>query len=130
INLVNAQDSSLPRNTQLQLQRRDRIHQEEHLTLIDGKLYKMLNGVRTQVENQVQLRNGGVINPDGSYLLKNGSQLQLHNGECLDMEGNLYLNQRNFGKGQKMSQRQIRHNENMNIQRNRMNQNQRPRIKN
>jgi hypothetical protein len=123
ITLVNAQDTIARPKNQVQLQRRDRIHQEEHLMLLDGKLYKMQNGIRTQVSTQVQLRNGGVINPDGSYQLKNARQMQLHNGECLDMDGNIYLNQRMFGKGKMMNQGQMRKNQNMNNQRNQMNQN-------
>jgi hypothetical protein len=124
--MVNAQDTSLPSKNPPQLQRRDRIHQDEHLTLIDGKLYKMQNGVRTQVLNQVQLRNGGLINTDGSYQLKDAKRMQLQNGECMDLDGNRYQNQRMFDKGQRMTQREMRQNKNMHNQRNPVNQNQRP----
>jgi hypothetical protein len=77
---------------------------KEHLMLLNGKLYKMQYGVRTQVGNQFQLRNGGIANPDGSYQLKNAALMQLHNGECLDLNGNLYQNQNMFGRRQMMGQ--------------------------
>jgi hypothetical protein len=125
--MVNGQDTlRKPYQANAQFPRRDRIHQEEHLMLIDGKLYKMQSGVRTQVESQVQLRKGGVINPDGSYQLKNAERLQLHNGECLDLDGNRYQNQRMFGKRQMMTQRQMMQNKNWNNQGSPMNQNRRP----
>jgi hypothetical protein len=72
------------------------------------------------------LRKGGVINPDGSYQLKNAERLQLHNGEYLDLDGNRYQNQRMFGKRQMMTQRQMMQNKNWNNQGSPMNQNRRP----
>jgi hypothetical protein len=126
IAMVNAQDTIVQQNQRpTQLQRRDRIHQEEHLMLLNGKLYKMQYGVRTQVENQVQLRNGGIANPDGSYQLKNSVLMQLHNGECLDLNGNLYQNQNMFGRRQMIGQPKMMQNKNWKNQGN-LNQNKRP----
>ena len=105
---LNAQDT-IPKNVQTkkQTQKRDRIHQEEHLMFIDGNLYRLQNGVRTQVTMKVKLRNGGVVNPDGSYQLKSKEQFQLHDGECLDLDGNLYQNQGMFNQRHRMTQQQI-----------------------
>src|SRR5665647_614905 len=101
-----AQDQAQDRD-QTKIQQRDRIHQEDHLRLLDGKLYQYKQGVQSEVKEQVRLNNGMVINPDGSYQLKNQDRLQLRNGECLDMEGNRYLNQNNFNKRRMMTNKQI-----------------------
>lgn len=114
---ANAQDTLRQRDlSKTQLQKRDRIHQEEHLMLMDGKLYRMQNGVRSQVQSQVQLRNDGTINPDGSYQLKDMERMQLRNGECLDLDGNRYHNQKMFNQRHMMKQREMMQNNNLNKQ--------------
>ena len=105
---ANAQDTTPQRDqTKSQTQKRDRIHQEEHLMYMDGKLYRWQNGERVQVQSQVQLRNGGVANPDGTYQLQNQERMQLRNGECLDMDGNRYKSQKRFNKHRMMTHQQI-----------------------
>lgn len=99
------------------LQKRDRIHQEEHLLYQDGKLYQYRNGERTQLQKQVQLKNGTVCNPDGTCQLKDKTQLRLRNGECLDMTGNRYLNQNKFNNNKTMRQNQINRIQNSNMNR-------------
>ena len=85
---------------------------------MDGKLYQFQNGVRSQVQSQMKLRNGGTVNPDGSYQLKNQERMQLHNGECLDLDGNRYQNQNMFNQRQMMNQQQMQQHKNMNQQKN------------
>ena len=122
--VTNAQDTIRQRDqTKTKIQKRDRIHQEEHLQFMDGKLYRYQNGVRSQVQSQVQLKNGGSINPDGSYQLKNQERMQLRNGECLDMEGNRYQNQKMFNQRHMMMQKGMQQNRNMNMQKKQINQN-------
>jgi hypothetical protein len=60
-----------------------------------------------QMQHDMTLKNGTVIKPDGSYQLKNGKQLSLRNGQCMDMNGRKYRSeamlqrktQMNHGKG-------------------------------
>ncbi|MBK8088499.1 MAG: hypothetical protein IPK31_11405 [Chitinophagaceae bacterium] len=101
------------------LQKRDRIHQEDHLMLKDGKLYQVKQGVQSQVQAQVTLQNGTVCNPDGTYQLKDRNQLRLRDGECLDMEGNRYMNQNRFNNRKTMSQGQIQRSQNRTMNRTR-----------
>ncbi|MFT3846756.1 MAG: hypothetical protein QM725_16975 [Lacibacter sp.] len=89
------------------IQKKDRIHQEDHLQLQDGKMYQVKEGVRTQLQSQFTLKNGTVCNPDGTCMLQNKKQIQLRNGECLDLEGNRYMNQNKFNKGKMMTERQM-----------------------
>lgn len=86
------------------IQKRDRIHQEDHLFFQDGKMYRVQQGVRTPIQEQVRLQNGGVVNPNGTYQLKDQQRQQLRNGECLDMSGNRYLNQNRFNQRRVMPQ--------------------------
>ncbi|WP_026898189.1 DUF6799 domain-containing protein [Daejeonella oryzae] len=88
-------------------QKQDRIHTEDHLRLQDGQLYLYKNGVQSQVREKIQLKNGGTVNPDGSYMLQNQERFQLRNGECMDMNGNRYLNQNKFNKGIMMKNKNI-----------------------
>lgn len=80
------------------IQKRDRIHREDHLLYQNGQLYQIRNGERTQLQKQVQLKNGAVCNPDGTCQLKDKTQIRLRNGECVDMAGNHYLNQNKFNQ--------------------------------
>lgn len=99
------------------IQKRDRIHQEDHLMFQDGKLYQYRNGERTQLQKQVQLKNGTVCNPDGTCQLKDQTKLRMRNGECLDMSGNRYMNQNKFNKNKMMRQSQMNRMQNNNMSR-------------
>lgn len=100
--VVNAQDQDKD-----QIRKQDRIHQEDHLMLKDGSCLLVKQGVPTKIQTQLKLNNGIVVNPDGSYQLQNQQKYQLRDGECLDMNGNRYLNQNRFNNRQMMTIRQI-----------------------
>lgn len=100
---------------QLQQRDRDRIHQEDHLLFKDGKLYQVQKGVMTELKTQFKLRNGGVVNPNGSYQLANQERYQLRNGQCLDQEGNRYLNQNRFNQRKMMTQKELERERNKNM---------------
>lgn len=100
--VVLAQDQDRDR-----IKKQDRIHQEDHLRLLDGKLYLYKQGIQSEVKEQMRLNNGTVVNTDGSYQLQNQERYQLRNGECLDMTGNRYLNQNRFNKRTMMTNKQI-----------------------
>ncbi|HJS56396.1 MAG TPA: DUF6799 domain-containing protein [Chitinophagaceae bacterium] len=89
------------------IQQQDRIHQEDHLRLQDGSCLSVKDGVPTKLQKQLKLNNGTVVNPDGSYQLQNQERYQLRDGECLDMNGNRYLNQKKFNKRAMMSNKKI-----------------------
>lgn len=99
---LSAQDQDRDRTRQ-----RDRIHQEDHLRLLDGKLYLWKEGKAVQLMEQYKLKNGTIVNTDGSYQLQNQKRYQLRSGECLDMDGNRYLNQNRFNNRKMMSNKQI-----------------------
>lgn len=112
---VQAQDTSLKRDQiRSGIQKRDRIHQEEHLLFQDGKLYQMRKGVRNEVKSQIKLKNGTVVNPDGSYALENQERLRMSNGECMDMSGRVYKNQNMFNQRRMMNHAEMQRHRDMN----------------
>ncbi|MCB0473486.1 MAG: hypothetical protein KDC56_10550, partial [Flavobacteriaceae bacterium] len=62
------------------------------LILIDGEMYKVLNHNQLDVNNQMSLKNGTVVNPDGTYHTMDPKRLRLLDGECLDMNGEIFRN--------------------------------------
>ena len=65
-----------------------------------------------------------MVNPNGSYQLKNGKQKQLRNGECFDMEGLKYRSQdklmQRIEKRNAMNQRQNKNQNKLNRPNNQM----------
>lgn len=90
------------RKEEMKEQKKDRVHTEEHLLFMDGKLYQVRQGERTMLNSEMKLKNGTVVKPDGSYELMNKQRHQLKNGEILDMEGHHYMNQAMFNKRERM----------------------------
>ncbi len=90
-----------------QVQKQDRIHQEDHFRFYDGKLYQYKEGVQSQVMEQVRLKNETLINPDGSYQLQNQERFHLRQGECLDMDGLRYRTHNQFNKRRNIPNKQI-----------------------
>lgn len=113
---VYAQDQLQKRD---KTQKQDRIHQQDHLQFENGTLYQVKEGVRTQLQTQLRLKDGTLCNPDGTCTLQNQTQLRLRNGECLDMEGNRYMNQNKFNKGKMMNERQTQKLQNKSMKQNR-----------
>lgn len=94
-------------SAQDQTRKQDRIHQEDHLMLRDGSCYLVKQGEQVKLKTQLKLDNGTLVNPDGSYQLKNQKKYQMRNGECMDMKGNRYLNQNKFNKRMMMTNQEI-----------------------
>ena len=72
------------------------VEKNEHMVMKDGKLLHNMDGKEMQMQNDMTLKNATTIKPDGSYQLKNGKQLHLRNGECMDMNGRKYSSERMF----------------------------------
>ena len=66
---------------------------KEHVVMKDGKMVHNMDGKEMQMQNDMQLKNGTTIHPDGTYQLKNGKQLRLRDGQCMDMNGRKYNSQ-------------------------------------
>ena len=49
--------------------------------------------VQNRLQQQLNLADGSVVNPDGTYQNQDRKQLRLQDGECLNMDGQLHQNQ-------------------------------------
>ena len=65
----------------------------EFLIMKNGKVCHSVNGKQIEMQNQMTMKNGTVVNPDGSFKYNDGKQVKLHNGECMDMNGKTYHSQ-------------------------------------
>ena len=61
-----------------------------HIMNIDGQLYQIKNQAQNKLKQQYKLNNRVVVNPDGSYTNRDGKQMHLRDGECLDMDGQMF----------------------------------------
>ena len=66
----------------------------------NGKVLLIMDetGMGIKMENDMTLKNGTIIKPDGSYQLQSGIQLQLQNGQVMDANGAAYKSERKFLK--------------------------------
>lgn len=81
---------------QHQMQNRYMALAEPHFNFRNGNVYQNQNQVHMQLNERWILRNGTIINPDGTYQLQNGDKQKMRNGEFMDWEGNRYENREIF----------------------------------
>jgi hypothetical protein len=76
------------------------IEDKGYLLMENGKVLLIMDetGMGIKMENNMTLKNGAIIKPDGSYQLKSGMQLQLQNGQVVDANGAAYKSERKFLK--------------------------------
>ena len=78
-----------------QEQDRDRIQDQDrtNLTMVNGEMLQLRDRAEVRVRERVTLNDGTVVSPNGNYTTKDGKQLKLKNGECLDGDGIKYRNE-------------------------------------
>ena len=74
---------------------RDRIQDQDrtNLTMINGEMLQLRDRAEVRVKERVTLKDGTIVSPNGNYTTKDGKQLKLKNGECLDNDGVKYRNE-------------------------------------
>jgi len=82
-----------------------------HYMLLDGAMYRIENQYQNRLRSQINLAEGGFVNPDGTYQLKDQKQLKLQDGECLSLDGQKFKNLRQHRK--MMVQKNIQANKKM-----------------
>ncbi|MDO9275160.1 MAG: hypothetical protein Q7T92_06395 [Lutibacter sp.] len=99
-------------DTQIQERTRNRYH----IMNIDGQLYQIRNQSQNQLKKPYKLSNRVVVNPDGTYTNRNGQQVHLRDGECLNLDGQMFkntymhrkmVNQKNMNANKTMTQKKI-----------------------
>ena len=73
----------------------DRIQDQDrtNLTMVNGEMLQLRDRAQVRLKERITLNDGTVITPKGLYTTKNGKQLKLRNGECLDNDGIKYRNE-------------------------------------
>lgn len=89
----------------LQGQDKERIELQDHLLYDDATLYQIRDEDHIILRNRIILNDGTVVNRDGSYQTRTGEPLRLMNGQCMDMDGNLYRSRQQF---RRQAARQLR----------------------
>lgn len=84
---VKRENKGLP-NAQIQ----ERTQNRYHIINIDGQLYQIRNQSQNQLKKPYKLSNRVVVNPDGTYNNRDGQQVHLRDGECLNMNGQMFKN--------------------------------------
>lgn len=76
------------------------IEDRGYLLMENGKVLLIMDetGMGIKMENDMTLKNGTIIKPDGSYQLQSGIQLQLQNGQVMDANGAAFKSERKFLK--------------------------------
>lgn len=69
---------------------------QEHFVYQDGVLFHILNQERQRVREQVRLRDGTTVDPDGTVRTRTREQSRLRNGECFGTDGNRFSSQQQF----------------------------------
>ena len=62
------------------------------LMLIDGDMFKILNHSQNPLQQTMKLKNGTVVNPNGICQTADQKQFSLLDGECLNMDGEIFHN--------------------------------------
>jgi len=60
------------------------------LVSVDGDIFQIINISQKQIREKVVLKNGTVVSPNGNYRTPNGRVSLLIDGECLNMEGEMF----------------------------------------
>lgn len=73
----------------------DRIQDQDrtNLMMVNGQMIEVRNRAHVRLNEPLTLNDGTVITPKGTYTTKDGKQLRLRNGECLDSDGVKYRNE-------------------------------------
>lgn len=62
------------------------------LMLIDGEMFKIMNHSQNRLQEKINLGNGTVVNPNGTCRTPDHIQFSLLDGECLNMDGEIFHN--------------------------------------
>ncbi len=81
---------------QERLRSRNQANLQEHLIYQNGQMFRVKNQVKTPEAGPVKFKNGATVDPAGYYQIRKGDRIRLHDGECLDMDGNRFHNQEQF----------------------------------
>lgn len=66
---------------------------QDYCIMQDGKVMQYTKGMPTTIADAVTLKDGSVVQPDGSYVCSKNKKFQLKEGELLGMSGKKYASE-------------------------------------
>ncbi len=66
---------------------------QDYCIMQDGAVVKYTKGMPATITDAVTLKDGSVVQPDGSYVCSKNKNFQLKEGECLGMSGKKYASE-------------------------------------
>ena len=90
-----------------ELQTQKRLNLQDRLIIKNGEVFIIQNQIQDILLNQIKLKNGTIVYPDGFMQRKNRERIQLKDGECLGMNGRKYKNERAFVNHVRSKERQM-----------------------
>lgn len=70
----------------------------DYCILLNDKVYHYQKDGVTMLTEDLTLKNGTIVQPDGKLKLKNGKSAKLEDGECIGMSGKRYKDQLTLNK--------------------------------
>lgn len=77
---------------------RERNQNRVYYTMVDGEMFLVRNQSQRRLEESLDLGNGVVVNPDGSFQTRDQKRLRLHDGQCLNEDGQMFSNMYQYRK--------------------------------
>jgi hypothetical protein len=70
-----------------------RVQDQDRLMLVDGDVLQIIDRDQIRLKDKTTLKDGTIINANGSYITRDRDRLRLKDGECLDSDGIKYRNE-------------------------------------
>ena len=87
---VFAQENKLQRSKiHNEKQMKDLVIMKNEIMMIDGKMTILKNGKTKMMAKDIILPNGSVVSPNGIVKMKNGTTIQMREGEMIGMRPNV-----------------------------------------
>src|SRR5947209_313676 len=65
-----------------------KMNKKDCVMMVNGKMLMMVNGKTTDMPAEVRLRDGSVVQKNGTVRMKDSTTKVMKNGDSVDMEGN------------------------------------------
>lgn len=88
-----AQNTHPRREHEMQTGMQNHMHRHNYFMFEKGKLYHYSQGKKSPINKTMTFGSNLKVNPNGTYRYGNMKQMQLKEGECLDMQGHRYSNE-------------------------------------
>ena len=83
------------------------IKDRDYCIMQDGEVVMYEKGMPKVIKQSITLKNGTIVNADGSYASKTGKNGKLAEGECFGMSGHKYKNETQLIQAQQRQKKKL-----------------------